>query len=75
MEVEYRGLGSAGRRDVAEIPQTTYPPRDALREAAPDLLAACRMALEHLWGEEIDAPTAYQLEKVLTEAIARAEGR
>jgi len=42
--------------------------------AAPDLLAACRATLAHMYDDEIDAPTAAQLTEQLTRAIAKAEG-
>jgi len=48
--------------------------QDPLRDAAPDLLAACRMALAHMWGEEIDGPTAWELDQTLRAAITIAQG-
>jgi len=42
--------------------------------AYPDLLAACRLTLRHMHAEELDAPTAAELEHALHEAIAKAEG-
>ncbi len=42
--------------------------------AAPDLLAACRATLAHMYDDETDAPTAAQLTEQLTRAIAKAEG-
>jgi len=54
----------------------TQPPAgDPLCEAAADLLAACKMTLAHMWDDELDAPTAAQLEGMLLAAIAKAEGR
>lgn len=46
----------------------------ALIAAAPELLAACRATLAHMYDDETDAPTAAQLTEQLTRAIAKAEG-
>ncbi len=57
--VDYDGEAAANARLIA---------------AAPDLLAACRATLAHMYDDEIDAPTAAQLTEQLTRAIAKAEG-
>ena len=61
------------KSDVRQNAKETACVGNALHDDASDLLAACNKTMAHMHAEELDAPTAAELERTLLDAIAKAE--